>query len=268
MDNHKTWAQRFPTVVFVDGGGRPVPLRRQQGVELAQGALVALLEDTTRPDAGWCEAVYAALADPSVAAASGPVRISTMLPSRDQALAWSEYGEFHAGRQQRLIPRVSRNPISRAPVDRLRVAGNNMAFRRAQLLGVLTRGVGGLVEGRVCEMLRERGLALIYHPAMSVTYAAPNRHGAGLGTRLQHGRFYAATQAEGRGWPHRLVLVAKSTLLPVVLSARTLSSMVGAVQPAAMPAIGLWVCLLEGAWALGEAVGAIAGAGNSLEAWR
>jgi hypothetical protein len=268
MDNHTAWAQRYPTVMFVDGGGRPVPLRRQQGVELAQGALVALLEDTTRPDAGWCEAVYAALADASVAAASGPVRISSLLPSRHQALAWSEYGEFHASRQQRQTPGVSGKSISRAPVVPLRVAGNNMAFRRAQLLEVLTRRVGGLVEGTVCDMLRERGLGLIFHPAMSVTYAAPDCHGARLGTRLQHGRIYAATRAEGRAWPHRLVLVGKSTLLPVVLSARTLSSMIGAVQPAAMPAIGLWVCLLESAWAVGEAVGAITGAGNSLEAWR
>lgn len=262
-------ARRYPAVRFLDAGDRPVPLRRRLGVEAARGDLVALLEDTTRPGPGWCDAVSAAFADPRTGAAGGPVRIAETLPNRFQALGWSEYGAFEARRFARLAAaHGERRPGGGGPFDVARLPGNNMAFRRAALLEVLGGGGRGLVEGEAFAALRARGLRLVCHPGMSATYAAPDHHGAALGARLRHGRLYAAARAEGRGWARRLALAAKAPLLPAVLSARALSAMAGTVRPAAFAPVALWVGLMEGAWALGEAVGAVAGPGRSLEAWR
>ncbi len=273
MTAHSTvsWTGRYPSVTFLDGGARPVPLRRQLGVEAARGAVVALIEDTTRPDPGWCDAIRAAFADPSVAAAGGPVRIAAGLPSRFQALGWSEYGTFQAKRFLRLAVDAAERGDKLAagrPIGVTRLPGNNIAFRRAALHDLLRPGGIGLVEGEVCDALRARGHRLLCQPAMSVTYAAPDRHGAALATRLRHGRIYGAARVEGRGWMRRFAFAAKAMLLPGVLSARTLSAMGGGVRPAAVPSVALWVGLMESAWALGEAVGALAGAGDSLEAWR
>jgi hypothetical protein len=57
-------------------------------------------------------------------------------------------------------------------------------------------------------------------------------------------------------------------LLPLLLTARAWRSMARVVRPAAWPGVAAWILLLETAWAVGEAVGYIAGSGQSLEAWR
>jgi hypothetical protein len=260
-----SWTRRYPQATFMDGGNSPVPIRRQRGVEAAQGIVVAILEDTTWPDPLWCDAVCGAFADPTAAAAGGPVRISAALPSRFQALGWSEYGAFQA-RRFRHLAAGARN--DNGPTSALRLPGNNIAFRRTVLLDLLRGRSDGVVEVAVCETLLARGLRLIYHPEMSVTYAAPDRHGAALATRLQHGRLYAAGRAAGWNRRERVAGMLRSALLPPVLFARTLSAMAGSVRPAAVPQLACWVGLMESAWALGEAAGYIFGTGKSLETWR
>ena len=106
------------------------------------------------------------------------------------------------------------------------------------------------------------------HPSMLVTYCRIDRHGARLSTRLQHGRLYAARRSAGRSWLVRLALLAKSVTLPVILPARALSTVFRALPLSSIPRVALWIGLLEGAWALGEAVGYLAGEGNALESWR
>lgn len=258
------WQARFPAVHFLAAKGQPVPLRRQRGVEAAQGEFVALLEDTTLPEASWLEAACAAFANPRVAAVAGPVNIDRHLAGRYQALACTEYGRYHAA----LFPRLS---LGEASGDLLRVSrlpGNHLAYRRAVLLEILTGGTRGLIEGEVNEVLKSRGQWLAYQPRMAACYAAADRHGAGLGTRMQHGRLYASQRAAGQGVAGRLVLLAKALLLPAVLSARGLSSMVRVVKPAAWLGTASWIVVMESAWAWGEALGAIAGPGRSMETWR
>jgi hypothetical protein len=109
---------------------------------------------------------------------------------------------------------------------------------------------------------------MIYHPEMSVTYAAPDRHGAALPTRLHHGRLYAAGRAVGLNPWERLAGILRSALLPPVLFARSWSAMANQVRPAEVPQIAFWIGLMESAWALGEAAGYASGPGKSLEKWR
>lgn len=266
MEDVVTWRTRFPAVQFADGRGLSVPVRRQRGVASARGQVVALLEDTSVPDPGWLEAMCEAFADDSVAAAAGPVRIDPALGARYQALACTEYGRFHPERFPQLAVGAPA-PGGTQPVSRL--PGNNLAYRRAPLQEILDGIDHGLVEGEVNAILVARGFTLALQPRMAVLYAAPDTHGARLGTRMQHGRIYAGGRAAGRSYPQRLAWSSVSLLvLPIVLCARGLGSMTHAVRPIAWPRVAFWICLMECAWAAGECAGYLRGTGRSMEAWR
>lgn len=260
----EVWRTRFPQAHFLAGEGQPVPLRRQRGVQAAQAAFVVVLEDTTLPEPGWLEAACKAFTNERIAAVSGPVSVAPNLSGRYQALACTEYGRYHAA----LFPRLGLGETSGEMQIVSRLPGNHLAYRRARLLEILAGGTRGLIEGEVNEILKSRGQWLAYQPRMAACYAAADRHGANLGTRMQHGRLYASQRAAGQGGVGRLVLFAKALLLPAVLSVRGLSSMLRVVKPAAWPSTALWIVLMESAWAWGEALGSIAGPGRSMEAWR
>jgi hypothetical protein len=256
-----SWKERYPSVTFLAAVHRPVPMRRHCGLRLATGEVVGLIEDTSWPDEDWCAATRSVFADPQTAAAGGPVRIAAGLPNRYRALGSSEYGAFLADRHSRATNRSSHEEVSRVP-------GNNMAFRRADLIEALGNDCSGLFEGRVCARLLAKGRRIVYHPRMSVTYAVCDRHNAALTTRLHHGRIYAAAQVADRPWVSRLVHLAKVPLLPIVLTARGMVSLRGSGGLKASLPILFWLSLMESAWALGEAVGVIAGAGKSVNEWR
>jgi hypothetical protein len=261
MGTAASWEQRYRSVNFLDATNEPVPVRRQFGVERATGDIVGLIEDTSWPDEGWCTAVRAAFEDPETAAAGGSVRIAATLPSRYQALGWSEYGAFAPPPVSQMCSGGSRSPAGRVP-------GNNMAFRRADLIEAMRGQDNGLFEGSVCQRLLARGRRVVYQPQMSVIYAACDPHNASLATRLHHGRIYAAAQIPGRSWPARLAYLVKTPFLPIVLTARRASYLARSGSLIARLPVLFWIFLMESSWALGEAVGALAGVGTSMKEWR
>ena len=265
MGRADTWQARFPAVRFVEAQAMTVPMRRQRGIEAAQGALVALLEDTSLPEPGWREALCEAFASEKVAAAGGPVRIDPALPARTQALACTEYGRFHPDR----FPQLALGAADDRGVQAVsRLPGNNLAYRRATIVPMLESGTQGLLESVVNEKLRASGHSLALHPRMAVVYSAADPQGIRVRTRWHHGRLYAGQRAAGWGLMARLVALAGSVLLPVVLSARSLAAMTRAVRPAAWLPTAFWICVMETAWAAGEGAGYVAGGGDSVEAWR
>jgi hypothetical protein len=261
MGEPRCWQQRYPSVIFLDAPREPVPLRRQRGIAVATGDVVAVLEDTSWPDPDWCAAVRSAFTEVETVAAGGPVRIAATLPSRCQALGWSEYGVFAPHHLPR--PDAS-NPD--APIIASRVPGNNMAFRRRELIDALRDEVNGLFEGSVCARMLASGRRIVLQPRMLVTYSACDRHNAAFSTRLRHGRIYAGMQVKDQTLLSRVIRVAKAVLLPLVLSARTICEMTGS-GTMRLPVL-FWLILMQSAWALGEAIGAIAGPGKSLNEWR
>ena len=265
MGESPCWQRRYPSVIFLNASGEPVPLRRQQGIAVATGDVVALLEDTSWPGPDWCLGVRSAFTDGETAAAGGPVRIAANLPSRCQALAWSEYGAFAP---DYVLPERPNGSNPDAPIAASRVPGNNMAFRRAALIDALRGEVSGLFEGSVCAMMLAGGRRVVLQPRMLVTYSACDRYNVALSTRLHHGRIYAGMQIRGQTRLSRLVHIAKATLLPIVLTARTMREMAGSGRLMRRLPVLFWLVLMQSAWALGEALGALAGAGKSLNEWR
>jgi hypothetical protein len=256
--------QQFAAVQFISRDELSVPMARKRGVELASGEIVALLEDTSLPAAGWYEAVAAAFAAPNIIAVGGPVALSSKLGGSYLALGCGEYGRFHPDRFSLMAEgEVIDNGL--LPVTRL--PGNNLAYRREPLMNILCDKEHGLIEGEINEQLKVNGEKLYMLPAMLVTYSMMDVHGARLKTRFNHGRLFAGNRVAGQGWATRISWFVKSLLLPAVLSLRGWSSMAHAVNKLAWPKVILWVFLMETAWAMGESVGYLRGVGSSLEAW-
>lgn len=268
FDNNKNnitaLQQQFPAVQFVSRDELSVPMARKRGVELASGEIVALLEDTSIPASSWYEAIATAFAAPAVIAAGGPVVLSSNLAGSYLALGCGEYGRFHPDCFG-LMAEAEAMENDLQPVARL--AGNNLAYRREALMDILRDKQHGLIEGEINEQLKAKGEKLYLLPAMLVTYSMKDVHGARLKTRFNHGRLYAGNCSKGQGWGSRISGFVKSLLLPAVLSLRGWSSMTRAVEKPAWPKVMLWIFLMETSWALGEAVGHLAGVGNSMESW-
>jgi len=258
------WERRYPSVKFIGSANEPVPLRRQRGLRFATGDVVGLIEDTSWPNEGWCAAAFAAFAEAPTAVAGGPVKISATLPYRYRALGISEYRAFALT----CCPEAATsNTIPDRPIATSRVPGNNMAFRRIDLIEQMGEQAGGLFEGSICTAMLARGHRVVYHPRMQVTYAVCDRHNASLVTRYHHGRIYAG-QARGRTWSSRLAHLAKTPLLPFVLTARAMASLKGSIGAEETLPILFWLFLMESAWAVGEAIGALSGVGSSINYWR
>ena len=265
MGEAASWQARFPAVRFSFLPELTVPLRRERGIREAEREIVAVIEDTSHPVPGWSEALARAFDDPGVAAASGPVTIDPALPARAQALGCTEYARFHPRRFARLATSAA---DARGILPVARLPGNNLAYRRAAILEVLDASDHGLLESEVHPALLERGHVLAMHPGMAVTYRAADPRGLRVGTRFHHGRLYAGARAARWSFPRRLAWAAGSLALPLVLCARSLAAMTAALPPAAWVPAGSWICILETAWAAGEATGYLAGGGKSLGEWR
>lgn len=255
---------RFPDMRFVQATSKPVPFLRQQGVELASTAKVALLEDTVLPDHRWLTAASEALSAPRTAAAGGPVTIDPSLPARYLALACAEFGRFHPD----LIARLAYTDKPEDPFPATRLPGCNLAYRRAVLLEILRQTQHGLIETEVHESLQKRGLDLVVHSEMTVFFVGELHSATSLISRFNHGRLFAHQRVATASWSTRLSWFVKSAALPAMLALRALRTMRAAVPPTRWLTVAVWLGVLEAAWAAGESVGYLAGGGHSLERWQ
>ncbi|CAN5177876.1 hypothetical protein BH10PSE9_BH10PSE9_18250 [soil metagenome] len=235
------WARRYPRVRFLPGGDAPVPVRRKRGVEASSGAVVALLEDTSWPERGWCEAIVAAFAGPLVMATAGPVAIASFLSDRCRALAWIEFGAFAPGSHAQLAPD--------------RIPANAMAFRRSALVPAMA-GDDGLYEDAVCWRLRDRGGTIARVDGMRVTCSACSES-TSFADRVARGRLHgAASPARGLGQRLRAIAVAVGSVFS--LTARDIRRASQSDPQSVSFLFIVWLALLESAWAYGLAAGSIA----------
>jgi type III secretory pathway component EscU len=75
-------------------------------------------------------------------------------------------------------------------------------------------------------------------------------------------------QLQDQNRSSRILHVAKAALLPIVLSVRTMVEMAKSGRLVMRLPVLFWLILMQSAWALGEAIGALAGTGKSLDEWR
>ena len=264
MDDASSWRVRFPAMRFIDAGGESVPQRRTRGIDAAETELVALLEDSSLPQGRWSAAIAEAFTLPAVVAVGGPVAIDVTLSYRQLALGCCEYGRFHPVAIHRLAAGRKRERSGAFDVPRL--PGNNLAYRKSALRGVHSEQ-RPLLEMETNAALLAAGGRVLMHPDMAVDYRPGDDRGTGLGGRFRHGRLYGGMRARNASASRRTWWLLKAFLLPWVLSGRGLRAMSAALPHERWWAVGAWVCCMQTAWAIGEAVGYLAGPGHTLDAW-
>jgi hypothetical protein len=236
----------------VDHAKASVPVLRMNALLAAQTPYVAFIEDTAVPDAGWRRGLSAALAMDGTAAVAGPIIISPHLSPRGRALGLSEYARF------------SPTEMKQAPASGL--PGLAFAVAREDVLPLLDKQTGGLIEADLFHRLIETGKTVRTSDAMSVCYAAEHEQGARLRTRFQHGRLFAGRRFPKALLGHRLGYAAGALFLPLVMIRRALRNPPQGLN--VWPGVVLWLCLLSTAWSAGEFTGYLTGSvGDAAESW-
>ncbi|MCO4771643.1 MAG: hypothetical protein KDA24_16540 [Deltaproteobacteria bacterium] len=204
-----------------------------------------LLEDTVRPAGGWLDAAQVALQNESLAAASGPVRCAPTLGARGRAWALHEYGPA----------------IGAGTGERDTLPGHLLLLRREPVLAALGAS-DGLREDVIFPALRESGWRCQLLHGLAGEIVATDPRGASMRGQFGHGRGWSARESSRSGWTRRQ-RVLRLAAWPAVAAMHASRSMHGPLSPGIVMQIGA----LSAAWALGEGVGAVLGAGASEDHW-
>ncbi len=237
--------EHFPEVNFLGMSGRRTYAQlRAAGVRASQGRIVAITEDQCIPPARWCANIVVAHSS-AHAAIGGPV--DKQQP--DSVLNWAIYlRELGA-----YMPPVPEGPSAS-------LTDCNVTYKRAVLEAIEPVWSEAFHEPQVHSALQERGETLWLSPAL-LTYQQRNLDLIpALKERYEFGRLFGGLRAATVSAGERILLVAGSPLLPVLLVTRVVSRVlskrrcVGACL-AALP----YLILFATVWSSGEFVGYLAG---------
>jgi hypothetical protein len=223
--------------------GETVPERRLRALREAGADVVLMIEDTTLPGPAWAEGLQRAFAQDDVAMAWGPVAVDPALPARFRALGRLEYGRFDGRRTDPATP------------------GNAVAVRSAAVFGVLAPGEG-IIEHKLALALQNRGMKVVMEPLLGSVYARPDRLGARLGTRFDHGRIYGS----GCGG-NRVTGALRAVAAMPVLCARALRAAATAAPAGVWLGELPWIVLMAAAWSAGELAGQVSGPRRTAGSW-
>jgi glycosyltransferase involved in cell wall biosynthesis len=219
---------------------------RREAFLASRGQLVALVEPHIIFAPGWVAAALAAGTRPA-AAVGGAV-----IPGPDRSIGaraafLCEYADF--------LPPLEEG-YARV------TTGNNVVYPRAILAGADL--ADGLWKAWVNDELASRGRKLWTDPNLVVQHNRAHDFRTFLFLRFHHGRSYGARRSRAWTRPRRFLFALMTGAIPVLFGLRIVRAAL--VKPAyvsgllgAQPLI--W--LFNAAWAVGEAWGYLAGAGNS-----
>jgi hypothetical protein len=220
-------------------GRRTYAELRAAGVKAARGRLIAITEDQCIPPARWCANIVAAHQKPA-AAIGGPVDKA----EPDSPINWSIYlrelGTYMT-------------PVEEGPSPSL--TDCNVTYKREALEAIAGVWAAEFHEPGVHQALARNG-PLWLSPAL-VTYQQREIHVVdAIRERYEFGRLYGSLRAAQLSLAGRLLLIAASPLLPLVLVARVLRGVLrkGRYIGACFRALP-WMVLWAGIWSWGELLG-------------
>jgi hypothetical protein len=242
--------QAYPWVRVVEvPPGTTIPSMREIGIGNSSAPAVGVLEDHVIVRAGWARKMLDGL-DEGAEVVGGPIENA----ATDTIMDWASFlCEYSA-----CLP-----PLPGGEVDWL--PGNNVVYTRrvldAQAAVIAEHGW----ENRLHDAIRASGTALVCLPDAIVDHKKHFTFGEYVTLRYHYSRSFAGARVDGIPMVKRLAYGAGSVVLPPLLFYRTVSRIRSKGRhterlPASLPFIALFVI----AWAWGEMVGYLAGAGNSL----
>jgi hypothetical protein len=226
---------------LVTARGADVAELRARGARRARGGLLAFTEDLCRIPPDWCERLQHAYVA-GYRAFGGAIENGSYRSAADWAAYFVEFGPF--------MP-----PLVEGPADRL--PGMNVVYERDLVEDLIGNS---LCEPIVNAQLRSSGISL--HNLTDFTVVLEHRFGVANFARhcFCSGRTFARLRLAGTPGVRRIVYAAGAAVaLPLVLTGRT-SRHAFARRWARGPLLRAapWVALYSTAWALGEAIGALA----------
>lgn len=240
--------ERFPDVrILAALPGTTIPALRALGIAHSRGPLVALIEDHCNVAPGWLATIDRARRG-GHRVIGGAVENGSVERVVDWAAFFCEYARF--------MP-----PLKGGEVDE--VTGNNVVYDRATLagLGPLDASWEFFLHAR----LKEQGVRFFCEPDLLVSHRKEFGFRYFLSQRFHYSRSFAGMRLVGApGWKRAAYALATPLLPPVLFAriARAVAQRAGYggrfLQSAPVLAVFL------AAWAWGEAVGALAGPGDSL----
>ncbi len=241
---------RFPLVTLLEvSADATIPAMRALAFRAATAPSVAVIEDHVIVPDGWAKALLAAQT-PSTPVVAGAVENA----ATDRLVDWAAY----LCEYSHCTP-----PIPAGPAEWL--TGNNVVYPREILERYRSVVESGGWENRLHDALKADGVPLTCRPEIVVGHKMHYTFGLYMSQRYLYSRSYAGARAQGAGFAKRMAMGAASLALPPVLFWRTVSRIrakgrhLGELARS-LPLIAMFVV----AWAAGEAVGYVAGPGDSL----
>jgi GT2 family glycosyltransferase len=239
----------WPAVALLPSEGRAsVPALRARGIAAAAAPYVALIEDHCVVRPGWAAGLLAhhRLGRPVV---GGPIANAVSRRARDRAAFYCEYSAFL-------------EPVTEGPAYDL--PGMNVSYDRTAIDAMQDLLDEGRWETWLHPRLRERGIPFWMDPALTIDHAKDFGLREFTSQRYHYARSYAGERSEQLG-PRRLAYALGTPLLPLLLGRRILGNVRrsgedGRSAALAAPLVAWYLSV----WAAGEAVGYLAGGGDSL----
>lgn len=229
---------------------RSLSWARAPGIQAARAPVVALTESHAFPQHGWAAAFLAALDEGWGAVGPGVTNANP-----DRAVSWAnlfiDYGSWVEPRERREIDDLP---------------GHNSAYRKEALLE-LGDELDELLEAEffLHERLRARGHRLLLEPRARIAHVNVSKLRSLMHERFNTGRRFGGARARTMGVPLRLLYAAASPLIPLVRLPRILRDLERTGRRKdLMPGILPWLLLGLVLSAAGEAVGYLAGPGESM----
>jgi len=227
---------------------RSIPELRADGLAAARAPIVAMTEDHCVAAPGWLTAVLDAHRAPA-AAVGGAVENRATTRTVDWAVYLCEYGRY-------MLP-FDGGPSRDLP-------GSNVSYKRDALADIDALIRGGAWEPFWHDGLAARGCVLTRDPAIVVYHDKRFTFGGFMRERYHYARSFAGQRVAAASAMRRLLFAAGTPLLPALLLVRLAAAILpkrrhrGRLLQAA-PLVAAFTL----AWAIGEAVGYLAGPGTS-----
>lgn len=242
--------RRFPQVRVLEvAPDTTIPAMRALAFREATAPSVAVIEDHVIVPVGWAKALLDAQSEGSPVVA-GCVENAATQSLVDWAAFLCEYSHCTP-------------PLPAGPAEWL--TGNNVVYSRALLERYRAVAESGGWENQLHDAFKRDGVPLTCRPEIVVGHKMHYTFSLYMSQRYLYSRSYAGSRAAGAGSARRVAMGIASLALPPVLFWRTVSRIraKGRHQGELVKALPL-LALFVVAWAAGEAVGYLAGAGNSL----